>query len=295
VLLADESLERLRAQSSRERRHLVQPSPGGLVEEIAHSAQYAPDAVREVWNEATYERLSAVVGVAQDDLLAHLEPRDGERWLVLETGGSTIALRAARVGANVTAVDSVAPVAERVRADAEDEGLMLRADVGSVEHLPYDDAGFDVLASVFGLIFAQDHASVAAELARVARPGARLGFTAWKPDPKLAELYRRFTDEPLEGREASEWGREEHVELMLGEDFELDFHDGSLWIDASSGEELWELLSTTAPPVLALLGKLDDDGADAFHRAFVELYETYRRGDGICAPRRYLLTIGRRR
>ena len=149
-----------------------------------------------------------------------------------------------------------------------------------------------MLASDFGLIFARDHASVAAELARVARPGGRLGFTAWKPDPKLGELYRRFTDEPLEGRESSEWGREEHVELMLAEDFELEFHDGSLWIDAPSGEELWELFSTTAPPVLALLEKLDDAAAEEFHRAFVELYEGYRKGDGICAPRRYLLTLG---
>jgi SAM-dependent methyltransferase len=214
---------------------------------------------------------------------------------VLETGSNAIALQAARAGAEVTPNDGAAPIAERARADAEDEGIALVADVGSVEHLPYGEESFDVLASDFGLIFAQDHAKVAAELARVARPGGRIGFTAWKPDPKLGELYRRFTDEPLEGRESSEWGREEHVELMLAEDFELEFHDGSLWIDASSGEELWELVSTTAPPVRALLAKLDGDGAEEFHRAFVDLYEGYRKGEGICAPRRYLLTTGRRR
>jgi ubiquinone/menaquinone biosynthesis C-methylase UbiE len=251
--------------------------------------------VRQAWDEATYDRLAGVVSPAQNDLLDRLEPRAGERWLVLETGSSAIALRAARAGADVTTIDSAIPIAERVLADATEEGLVVHADVGDADELPYEAESFDVLASDFGLVFAQDHAGVAAELARVARPGARLGFTAWKPDPKLGELYRRFTDEPLAGRESSEWGREEHVELMLAEDFELDFHDGSLWIDASSGEELWELVSTTAPTVTALIEKLDTNGVDEFHRAFVELYEGYRKDDRICAPRRYLLTTGRRR
>ena len=107
---------------------------------------------------------------------------------MLETGSSAIALHAARAGADVTVLDGAAPIAERARADAQDEGLELVADVGSVEQLPYDRESFDVLASDFGLIFAEDHARVASELARVARPGGRIGFTAWKPDLKLGDL-----------------------------------------------------------------------------------------------------------
>jgi SAM-dependent methyltransferase len=251
--------------------------------------------VTQAWDEATHDRLAGVVGPARNDLLERLEPRSGERWLTLGTGRGTSTLLAAQAGADVTTIGLSTPMAERVAAEAEEAGLAVRADVGSVEHLPYDNASFDVLASIFGFIYAEDHAAVAGELARVARPGARLGFTAWKPDPKLGELYRRFTDEPLDGRESTEWGREEHVEQMLADDFELEFYDGSVWIETDSGEELWELVSTTAPPVTALLAKLDEDSAEEFHRAFVELYEGYRKGDRVCAPRRYLLTLGRRR
>ena len=43
------------------------------------------------------------------------------------------------------------------------------------------------------------------------------------------------------------------------------------------------------------LDKLDPERGEAFHQAFVELYETYRDGDRIRAPRRYLLTLGTRR
>ena len=92
-----------------------------------------------------------------------------------------------------------------------------------------------MLVSNFGLVFAPDHANVAAELGARRLSGRRLGFTAWKPNPKLGELYRRFTEEPIEGREAYEWGREDHVEDMLGDDFELEFEDGTLWLEAGSG------------------------------------------------------------
>ena len=251
--------------------------------------------VREAWDEATHDRLGAVLEPVQDELVQRLAPKDGERWLDLATGTGAIAVRAAQAGADVTAIDGSSPMLERARTDAEEAGLSIRFDLGDVEYLPYDDGEFEVLASNFGLIFAADHVNVAAELGRVARTGGRLGFTAWKPNPKLGELYRRFTDEPLVGRESTEWGREDHVEDMLGEDFELEFHDGTLWIDATSGEELWTLFSASSPPVIGLMSLLDDAQGEEFHQAFVELFESYREGDTVRAPRRYLLTLGRRR
>jgi SAM-dependent methyltransferase len=250
----------------------------------------------ELWNEGMYERLATVLEPVHDELVDRLGVTPGEAWLDLGTGTGSIALRAARAGAEVSAIDAAAPLIEQAGADAAGASLSVRFDVGNVEYLPYEDAEFDVIASAFGFILAADHANVAGELARVARPGARLGFTAWKPNPKLGELYRRFTEEPLEGRESTEWGREDHVEDMLGEDFELEFVDGTLWIDAESGEEIWELFSSSSPPVMALMAKLDPARGEAFHQALVELYEGYRDDGGrIKAPRRYLLTLGTRR
>ena len=249
----------------------------------------------DIWSEGMYERLATVLAPTYTELVDQLGPKAGERWLDLADGTGALALRAAAGGAEVTVIDRDAPMVEKARASAEQAGLAVRFDVGNVEYLPYDDGEFDVLASNFGFIAAPDHANVAGELARVARPGGRLGFTAWKPNPKLGELYRRFTEEPLEGRESAEWGREDHVEDMLGEDFELEFSDGTLLIDVASGEELWELFSSSAPPMISLLAKLDGGRAEEFHRGFVALYETYRDGDRVRAPRRYLLTLGTRR
>jgi ubiquinone/menaquinone biosynthesis C-methylase UbiE len=250
----------------------------------------------EVWSTGTYERIAARLAPVADQLVNLLEVAPGERVLDLATGTAETALRAARKGATVTGIDIAEPMLAKARERVSEEGLQVSFDQGDVEYLPYEDACFDVLLSNFGMIFAPDHANVAAEVARVACPGARLGFTAWKPNPKLGDLYRRFTENPIEGREAYEWGREDHVEDMLGEDFELEFEDGTLWLEAESGEEIWKLFSESAPPVIALVAELDEERREEFHRAFVELYETYRTKDGLVrAPRRYLLVLGRRK
>jgi ubiquinone/menaquinone biosynthesis C-methylase UbiE len=250
----------------------------------------------EVWSAGTYERLAARLAPVCEHLVDLLAIEAGEHVLDVATGTGQVALHAASRGAIVTGIDVAEPMLVKARRRAEEEGHPIAFDLGDVEYLPYDDSSFDVVVSNFGLIFAPDHANVAAELARVARPRARLGFTAWKPNPKLGELYRRFTDEPIEGREAYEWGREDHVEDMLGEDFELEFEDGTLWLEAESGEEIWRLFSESAPPVIALVARLDEQRAQEFHEAFVELYESYRTPTGgIRAPRRYLLVAGSRK
>jgi SAM-dependent methyltransferase len=252
--------------------------------------------VSDVWSLGAYERLAARFAPVQDQLVERLKIAPGERVLDIATGTGEVAVRAAHRGAQVTAIDVAAPMLEKARRRADEAKVDVTFDLGDAEYLPYEDACFDVVLSNFGLICATDHANVASELARVACQGARLGFTAWKPNPKLGDLYRRFTENPIEGREAYEWGREDHVEDMLGEDFELDFEDGTLWLEASSAEQIWELFSQSAPPVIALVRELDDEQAAEFHKAFVELYDSYREGDGgIRAPRRYLLVKGRRK
>jgi SAM-dependent methyltransferase len=294
VLLPDELVERRRAKPLRKGRGLREAPARGLAEEVAHPESML-SAMARVWSVGSYEKIAARLAPVQDQLTTLLAPRAGEDVLDAGTGTGEVAIRAARTGARVRAIDISEPMLEKARRRAEELGVPVEFDIGDVEYLPYDDDSFDVVASNFGLIFAPDHANVAAELARVTRPGGRVGFSAWKPDPKLGELYRRFTDEPLEGREAYEWGREDHVEDMLAEDFGLEFEDGTLTLEAESGEEVWKLFSESAPPVVSLAAKLGEGRREEFHRAFVELYEGYRTEDGIRAPRRYLIVLGKRK
>jgi ubiquinone/menaquinone biosynthesis C-methylase UbiE len=159
-----------------------------------------------------------------DALVARLGPRQGDRWLDLATGTGAVALRAARAGAEVTGLDLAPGLIETAKRLATERRLTVRFDTGDVERLPYADASFDVVSSAHGVVFAVDHAAVAAELARVCRPGGRLGLTYWLPNSELQRLMERvgYTRPDGAGRPA-DWARRDYATGLLGEHFELDF------------------------------------------------------------------------
>ena len=222
----------------------------------------------------------------------------GERVLDLATGTGEVAVRAARAGASVTAIDIAGPMLEKARRRAEEEGVdgRVRRSATSSTCRTRTRASTS-LVSNFGLSSRPTTRTSPSELARVTRPGGRLGFTAWKPNPKLGELYRRFTEEPIEGREAYEWGREDHVEDMLGERLRARVRGRHALARGGVGRgDLEALLGVGAAGDRAAASSSTPDRREEFHQAFVELYESYRTTDGgIRAPRRYLLVLGRRK
>ena len=134
-----------------------------------------------VWGSGPYERISEHLAIAHDHLLRAVEARPGERWLDVATGTGEFAVRAAEVGASVTGVDLAPGLIETARERAREGGVEVALEVGDAERLPYPDAGFDVVSSSFGVMFAPDQRAVAAELARVTRPGGRLALLNWHP------------------------------------------------------------------------------------------------------------------
>jgi SAM-dependent methyltransferase len=253
---------------------------------------------RLAWGAAPFEKIEDSIAVMHDDLVRRLGPQPGEKWLDVGCGAGAVAMRAARAGANVTGLDLSEVMVETARRRAAEEGLAISYDVGDCEQLPYADASFDVVSSSVGVFLAPDHGAVARQLARVAEPGGRLGTTCWRPGGPVAkgmQLSARFQPPPPDGiSNPFDWGTEEHVRSLLGDSFELEFHDGDAPQTAESAEALWEYLLAGVGPMRLLFDSLDPDRREEFHRASVEMYEQDRRGDGIHQSRPYLLTLGRR-
>jgi ubiquinone/menaquinone biosynthesis C-methylase UbiE len=143
----------------------------------------------EAWNSAPYENVAENTADINELLIGRLGVKPGERWLDIATGTGGVALRAARLGANVTAQDLAPRLIETAKRFARAEGLEITCDVGDCQKLPYADASFDVVSSSLGAVFAPDHHAVAHELARVCRAGGRLGLVSWRPGGESEKFH----------------------------------------------------------------------------------------------------------
>jgi SAM-dependent methyltransferase len=252
-----------------------------------------------MWGSGPFELIEETIADMHDDLVSRLGVNDGEAWLDVGSGTGGISERAARGGADVTGVDLAPALVETAQRRAGEHGLDITYQVGDAEQLPFEDASFDVVSSSVGAIFAPDHAAVARELARVTRPGGRIGLTAWRPDGKIGDFFRTlapFSPPPPPGAGSPlAWGDASHAQALLGDDFELEFHEGYSVHDSASGEESWELFSKAFGPIVTALGNLPPDRGEELHRAYVELMERDRDGDRIKHERLYTVILGRRK
>jgi ubiquinone/menaquinone biosynthesis C-methylase UbiE len=165
----------------------------------------------------------------------------GQRLLDIGAGDGNVALAAARAGADVVAVDLAPRLVAEGRARAEAHGLVVDWRVGDAQSLPLEDAGFDCVASNFGIIHAPDTRRVVDELDRVLRPGGVALVTAWASAGFMgavlrlaAEAERRGSDGPRPER----WGRYEGVHLAFSRFPGFEVREDSLRWEFASADEV---------------------------------------------------------
>ena len=241
----------------------------------------------DTWSGASYERIAETFAPIHDRVVAALGVEPGVRLLDVACGTGGVALRAARAGADVVGIDISPDQLAKARRAAEEEGLAIRLDEGDCQALPYDRARFDAVASAFGAIFADDQERTATELARVCRPGGSLAVTAWQRDA-WSDLHTA-AGRPQYDVDARRWGDPEHVRVLLGDAFELEFEAGTWRTEADSGEALWELVSTSMPPLRAWLASVDHETRANAERVYLD-----HLASGVLA-REYVLVLGTRR
>jgi SAM-dependent methyltransferase len=178
---------------------------------------------QRVWAAGDFSKIGAASVIVGELLCEAVRLHAGEKVLDVATGAGNTAISAARRGTEVTGVDFVPALLARAGERAQAEGLKkVTFQMGDAEALPFPKHSFDVVLSTFGHMFAPDPSRSASEMARVCRPGGRIGFTAWTPGGfngvmfKLNAAYTAKAGTPPAGPPPVAWGEENVVRERFG-------------------------------------------------------------------------------
>ncbi len=227
----------------------------------------------------------------------------GDRVLDIAAGSGNAAIQAAMRGADVVASDLTPELFEPGRRRAADNGVELEWVEADAESLPFEDASFDAVISTFGIMFAPRQSVAAAELARVAKPGARIALCSWRPEGFVGEMFKTVAGflnppPPPEGPPAR-WGTEEGAHALLDETFDITTEERTLHqrYDGSIDEMTDYFMDRFGPMVMARRALEPAGRWDEFLGTYRELTRRWNQGEDGKAelPVAYLLVTGTRR
>lgn len=160
-----------------------------------------------------YDLMGAALSFGQEArwrraLVAAIDPRSGQRLLDVATGTGLVAFELAERGfCDIVGLDQSEEMLAAARARLAATPALadrVRFVHGEAERLPFADAAFDALTFTYLLRYVDDRAATMRELARVVRPGGRIGMVEFgvPPAPALRALWRLHTRVglPLLGR-----------------------------------------------------------------------------------------------
>lgn len=183
--------------------------------------QAVRQAQQKTWSEGDFAMVAGMVMMVSEELVEALDIVPGERVLDVACGSGNAALAAARRSwGNVVGVDFVPALLERGRERAAAERLDVEFVEGDAAELPFGDAEFDVVTSVFGAMFSPTQEQAAAELLRVCKPGGRIGMANWVPDGGVGKMFMtiaKHAPPPAGVQSPLLWGTEERLRELFGD------------------------------------------------------------------------------
>ena len=242
--------------------------------------------LRATWIAGDFGQIAKYYTEGAEAFVNRLKLEPGMKLLDVACGTGNLALPAARAGAVVTGVDIAPNLVEQARENARREGLNVQFDEGDAEALTYNDASFDVVATMFGAMFAPRPELVAAELKRVCRPGGVIAMANWTPTGFIGKMFKTMTSHvaPPAGMPSPVlWGVEETVRERFGEGIStLEAKTQNIhWVFPFSPAEVVEHFRLYYGPTQKAFGLLDENGQLALRQDLEKLWsENNQANDG---------------
>ena len=175
--------------------------------------------LRATWIAGDFSQIAKAYTKGAEQFVERLHLKPGMTFLDVACGSGNLAIPAARVGATVTGMDIAPAMVEQARENAAREGLQAQFDEGDAEALQYMDESFDVVATMFGAMFAPRPEVTALELLRVCKRGGKLAMANWTPAGFVGQMFKTTAAHvaPPPGMPSPVlWGVEEKVRERLG-------------------------------------------------------------------------------
>ena len=253
------------------------------------------------WASGDYAVIGTTLQIVGEMLAEACDLRWDEDVLDVAAGNGNATMAAARRGCRVVSTDYVPALLDRGANRAQAEGLDVKFDVADAEALPFADASFDAVLSTFGVMFSPDHARAASELARVCRPGGRIGLANWTPEGFVGQMFKtlgRHLPPPPGAQSPAMWGVETHLHSLFGDYaatinvtrrmFNFRYRSAAHFID---------VFRTWYGPVHKAFAALPDDKAAALERDLTQLLNGMNLAGGrsLMVPSEYLEVVITRR
>ncbi|MDP1654004.1 MAG: methyltransferase domain-containing protein [Rhodocyclaceae bacterium] len=253
------------------------------------------------WSAGDYAVVGTTLQVVGESLCEALDLRAGKRVLDVAAGNGNATLAAARRWCDVVSTDYVPALLERGRARASAEGLPVQFEQADAENLPFADHSFDVVLSTFGVMFTPDQDKAAAEMARVCKPGGRIGLANWTPTSFVGELFKlmgRYVPPAPGVKSPALWGTEARLRELFGERLDSLAMERRHFVFRYRSAAHWlEVFRTFYGPMHKAFGALDAEMQESLAADLTALAEKFNRAtDGtLVAPSEYLEVIIQRK
>src|SRR4051812_426658 len=249
------------------------------------------------WSSGDYAVIGTTLSLTGELLCEAVDLRPDQRVLDVAAGNGNATVAAARRWANVTSTDYVAALLEGGRAKAAAERLPVTFQEADAEQLPFADRSFDVVLSVFGVMFTPNQEQAAQELLRVCRPGGRIGLANWTPEGFIGQVFRtigKYVPPPAGVKSPALWGSEQRLRELFGDGISKLTVNRRMFVFRYRSAEHWlEVFRTYYGPMLKAFAALDAAGPARPGGELTGLLQRFNQGgrDTLAVPSEYLEVV----
>jgi SAM-dependent methyltransferase len=147
---------------------------------------------KATWESGDFGQIARSIENVAEQFMARQPLAAGSRVLDAACGTGNLAVLAARRGAVVSGIDIASNLIAQARSRANTERLQIDYQEADAEALPFSGGQFDLVVSMFGVMFAPRPSVVVSELQRVTKPGGRIALANWTPEGFIGKMFNIF-------------------------------------------------------------------------------------------------------